>query len=798
MKFSESWLRAYVNPTMTTAEVGHALTMAGFEVESLRPVAPPFTSVVVAEVLTVERHPNADKLTVCQVNVGAGMRTIVCGAPNVAAGIKVPCALPGAVLPGGMEIKLAKMRGVESQGMLCSSRELGLSEDHSGLMILEADAPIGVDIRNHLQLDDQVFELKLTPNRPDCLGVVGVARELAAISNSALQMPEMRRPAVTIEDRLAVKVLAPDLCGRFAGRVMRGVNPRAVTPAWMKTRLEHAGQRSISALVDISNYVMLELGRPTHVFDLDKIHGALEVRWGTVGETLKLLNGNTIALDEQVGVIADAQAVESLAGIMGGDATAVSDDTTSIYVEAAFWWPKSVAGRSRRFNFSTDAGHRFERGVDAHTTAEHLDYLCALVLEVCGGRAGPLDDQVLELPARPVVRLRCDRARKVIGADISDGHMAECLARLGLSHVLRDGVIEVTPPSHRFDLEIEEDLIEEVARLWGFERLPVRAPQASIHLMASPETRRSFLSLKRLVADRDYQEVINYSFVDEALDLRLSGVAPIRLLNPIAATMSVMRTTLLTSLLQTLSHNLNRKASRVRVFELGRVYRREDGVLPGPLSVKGVEQPWRLAMLAFGSLAGEQWGVAERAVDFFDLKRDLETVLAGYELRFEVAQHPALHPGRCAAVLLGGRPIGFIGSLHPALQQQLDLPSAPVLAEIDAEVLTRIELPSYVGVSRFPPAIRDLAFVLPQAVSAAQVHDEIAAAVAATPVARVVKNVRLFDEYRGKGLENKEKSLAFRFWMQDTEHTLSDAEVTQALAAISAWVGQKLGARLRA
>jgi phenylalanyl-tRNA synthetase beta chain len=801
MKFSENWLRAYVNPAMTTEQVGSALTMAGFEVESLRPVAPAFSQIVVAQVLDVKRHPNADKLSVCRVNTGIDERMIVCGAPNVAAGIRVPCALPGAVMPDGMQIKPTTMRGVESQGMLCSAQELGLSQDHSGLLMLPTDAPIGANLREYLALDDQVFELKLTPNRPDCLGVYGIARELAAVSGAPLKVLDFPKAAVSIGDRLPVTISAPDLCGRFAGRIIRGVNPQAATPSWLKTRLEHAGQRSISALVDISNYVMLELGRPTHVFDLDKISGGLEVRWGRSGESLKLLNGTTIALDADVGVIADAKQVESLAGIMGGDASAVSDSTRNIYVEAAFWWPKSVAGRARRFNFVTDAGHRFERGVDAESTADHLEYLTQLILDICGGQAGPLDDQIVALPLRLPVTLRCDRARAVIGADISNAQMADCFSRLGLSFEQFPDRLVVQPPSYRFDLEIEEDLIEEVVRIWGFERLPVRAPTARIQMMPSPEAHRSHLSIKRQVAARDYQEVINYSFVDAALDLSLSAQPPIKLLNPIAAPMSVMRTTLFTSLLQTLTHNLNRKANRVRVFELGRTYFRDRQVMAGPLSVQGIAQPWRLALLSYGPIAAEQWGLAERQVDFFDLKGDLEVLLSGLDVRFEACSpenpHPALHPGRSAIIWLADQRVGVLGSLHPAIQQKLDLPQAPMLAELDVAALTAPAIPVFSEFSRFPVVIRDLAFVVADSISVAQVFTEIDAAIAATPVARLVRNVKLFDEYRGKGLEYKEKSLAFRFWMQDTGRTLSDAEVAQVLSEISTRVTEKLAARLR-
>jgi phenylalanyl-tRNA synthetase beta chain len=486
MQFPESWLRTFVDPKLSTDELSHALTMAGLEVEGLAPVAPPTTKIVVGQVLEVAKHPNADKLHVCQVDAGTGETlTIVCGAPNVSPGIKVPVALVGAELPpaeaGGapFAIKLSKLRGVESQGMLCSARELKLSEDHSGLLILPADTPIGQDIRQTLNLDDTVFEIKLTPNKADCLSVFGVARETAAITGAPLHALEMPPVAVSINEILPVKVLAPDLCGRFSGRVIRGVNAHAKTPHWMVERLERSGQRSISALVDISNYVMLELGRPTHVFDLDKIHGGIEVRWGKKGETLKLLNGNTVELDETVGVIADDHQVESLAGIMGGDSTAVSLETTNIYLEAAFWWPDSIRGRARRYSFSTDAAHRFERGVDFSTTVEHIERISKLILDICGGNAGPVDDQTLNVPAREPVSMRVSRANRIIGVTIGAEEIAQIFARLGLTFTQDGDTFSVTPPPYRFDIEIEEDLIEEVARIYGFEKIPARPPVAA-------------------------------------------------------------------------------------------------------------------------------------------------------------------------------------------------------------------------------------------------------------------------------------------------------------------------------
>jgi phenylalanyl-tRNA synthetase beta chain len=797
MRVPESWLRSFASPEWTSEEIADRLTMAGLEVEETTAAAPPFHGVVVGQVRSVARHPNADKLSVCEVDVGDGVpRTIVCGAPNVAVGMRVPCALPGAELPGGFAIRPVKMRGVESQGMLCSARELGLSEDHSGLMGLPEEAKPGEDLRVALELDEAVYTLKLTPNLAHCMSVYGVARELSAIAGVALREPAFEPAPVAIDERLPVKVSAPDLCGRFAGRVIRDVDPRAPTPEWMKRRLERAGQRSIAALVDISNYVMLELGRPTHVFDLDRIDGGLEVRWAREGEQLKLLNGQTVALAPDVGVIADGQQVESLAGIMGGDATAVSDATRNVYLEAAFWWPGAIAGRSRRYNFATDAGARFERGVDAVTTVDHLEYVTRLILGICGGRAGPVDDTVTGLPAREPVTLRVARARKVIGVQIADDEIAAIFECLRLPARREADRFVVTPPSYRFDLQIEEDLIEEVVRVWGYERLPVRPPRGPAAMRPMPEARRTIGRLKREVAARDYQEAIHYSFVAGALDRRLSGCEPIRLLNPIAAQMDVMRTTLWGGLIETLRANLNRKATRVRLFELGRVFLSDSAVASGPHQVHGVAQPRRLGLLAFGPQWSEQWGASARRADFFDVKRDLET-LAGAALRLEPAAQAALHPGRSARVLIGGVAAGWIGELHPALQQELELPQAPILAELELEPLLERNVPVYEDVSKLPPVIRDVALVVQADCAAARVLAEIDAAIAAEAAAAIVKNVELFDEYRGKGLENKEKSLAFRLWMQDTRRTLSEAEAAAAVDAIVARLARTLDARLR-
>ncbi|CAJ0738637.1 Phenylalanine--tRNA ligase beta subunit [Ralstonia edaphis] len=809
MQFPESWLRSFVNPSITTDELSHRLTMAGLEVEEVDPVAPPFSQIVVGHVVEVNKHPDADRLNVCKVDAGTGeLLQIVCGAPNVSVGIKVPCALVGAELPPGedgkpFKIKIGKLRGVESYGMLCSARELKLSEDHGGLLILPEDTPVGEDIRKVLDLDDQIFVIKLTPNKADCLSIHGVAREVSALTGAPITVPSMAPVAVTLADKLPVKVEAPDLCGRFSGRIIRGVNAHAKTPAWMVSRIERAGMRSVSALVDISNYVMLELGRPSHVFDLDKIHGGLTVRWGKAGEQLKLLNGDTITVDEKVGVISDEQAIESLAGIMGGDKTAVTLDTQNIYVEAAFWWPEAIQGRARRYNFSTDAGHRFERGVDYATTVEHIERISALILEICGGQAGPIDDQIVNLPKREPVRMRVARAARVLGIPLSHDVVADVFKRLGLTFSVDGDVFIVEPPSYRFDLEIEEDLIEEVARIYGFEQIPAKPPVAENAMRATDEARRTMHDVRHAVAARDYHEVVNFAFVETEWEADFAGnTNPIPLLNPIASQYSVMRSTLIGGLLDKVRYNLNRKASRVRMFEVGRVFHRDASVADGGLSIAGYAQPMMAGGIAYGPSKEEQWGVQTRPVDFFDVKGDVESLLWPLQARFERAEHPALHPGRSARVVLNGRAIGWIGELHPRWLQKYDLPTAPVVWELELDAITAVGLPKYHEVPRVPAVTRDIALVVRQDVAVQDLVDTFEKTAVGTPWQRYLQGVVLFDEFRPKAataaIGAQEKSLAFRITLQDTDSTLQDDIVEAATQQLIRAAGDAFGARLRA
>jgi len=811
MQFPESWLREFCNPSLTSAELADTLTMGGFEVEDSRPAAPPFTKIVVGEIKEAVQHPNADRLRVCQVDAGQGaLLNIVCGAPNARVGIKVPCALVGAELPPGedgkpFQIKLGKLRGVESQGMLCSARELQLSDDHGGLLELAADATVGADVREVLRLDDTLLTIKLTPNLAHGLSVYGIARELAALTGAPLKTPAIAAVQPALDDTLPVKVEAPDLCGRFSGRIVRGVNTRAATPAWMVERLARCGQRSVSPLVDISNYVMFEYGQPSHIFDLDKIHGGLTVRWGHAGEQLELLNGNTVTVDEKVGVIADEREVESLAGIMGGDATAVTDDTKNIYIEAAFWWPEAVQGRARRFNFSTDAGHRFERGVDPSRTVEIIERITQLVQDICGGQAGPVTDQVLRLPGAKPVTLRVARAARVIGMPLTQAQCADALRRLGFALREGEGTIEVTPPPHRFDLAIEEDLIEEVARLIGYAQLPTTAPLAPITARVRSEGQRSRFAVRHRLAALGYQETINFSFVEAEWERDLAGNAdPVKLLNPIASQMSVMRSSLMGSLLQVLKFNLDRKAPRVRVFEVGRVFLRDAGVATTDSTVNGVHQPMRVAGLAWGDAQASRWDGKPQRIDFFDLKGDVEALLAPRTASFEPVEHPALHPGRAASVRVDGRAIGVVGELHPRWRQQWELAQAPVLFELDLDAVMAQPVPVARPVAKHQAVERDIAVVVAEAVTHAALMDAIHAA----PTQGLLREAALFDIYRPQparagetptagALAAGEKSMAVRLTFLSDSATLTDEQVEPAVRAIVDRLATQLGARLR-
>lgn len=803
MLFSESWLRTYVNPAISSEELQDALTMHGLEVDEARKAAPDFTGVVIAEVVECRDHENSDHLHVCQVNAGTGeLIQIVCGAPNVRAGVRVPCAMVGAELPGGFKIKKAKLRGVPSNGMLCSARELGVSEDHDGLWLLPEDAPIGEDIRKYAHLDDVVVDLNVTPNRGDALSLTGIAREVHAVTGAELKLPEIHEAAVTTDAAHAVKIEASDLCARYTSRVITGLNAKAKTPEWMAERLERCGQRPISALVDISNYVLLELGRPTHFFDLDKLSGTVTARWAKEGEKIELLNGKTVDLTPYYGVIADDNGSQAIAGIMGGSADSVSDDTVNLFIESAFFRPAAIQGRARKLNFSSDSSFRFERGVNYGTTREHLEYITALVLSICGTdatRVGPVSDIESDLPERRVVKFRAARCRKLVGVDIPTDFMEEAFKRLGFEYTRDGDLFTVTSPTYRFDIEIEEDLVEEVARLWGYDKLPENPPLERAVMLPSREDRRTQHDLRLKLAGRGYQELVNFSFVEEKWEKDFGGeAAPIRLLNPIASQLSVMRTQLIGGLVDILRYNLNRKEDRVRVFELGRVFFQDPTIEPSDTSVKGVRQPEHLAGLAYGTADAPQWGIKSRRVDFFDVKGDLERLAFPLTLDFVPEVFPSLHPGRSAGVYLDGKRIGLIGELHPRLQQAYDLPLCPVVFEIDVEPLLSVPVPEHKPVSKFQKSLRDISLAVPASVTSKQIFDAVRAARRTDVRLACLTDFRLFDVYHPENQPSADKSMAFRLVLESFgEEAVTEAQIEGATEAVIAGL-EPLGIKLRA
>ncbi len=791
MKFSEQWLREWVDPTIPTDRLAHQLTMAGLEVDAVEPAAPAFDGIVVGRVLSVEPHPDADKLRVCRVDVGQDEPlSIVCGAANVHEGMVAPTATVGAELPGGFKIKKAKLRGVPSHGMLCSAKELGLAESSEGLMPLPADAPVGVSVRDYLGLDDHCIELGLTPNRADCLSVAGIAREVAALNGLPLGGPTIEPVAAVIEDTFPVHLEAAAECPRYVGRVVRGIDPAAATPVWMVERLRRSGIRSLGPVVDVTNYVLLELGQPMHGFDLAKLTGGIHVRKAAEGERLRLLNGNDITLGTDDLVIADQAGPLALAGIMGGEASGVEEGTRDVFLESAFFAPQFLAGRARFYGLHTDSSHRFERGVDPEMQRRALERATALLVAIAGGAPGPVIE-VSEpewLPQRPAVRLRQGRIGRVIGIEFDSDRVSDVLRRLGMSVEPAEDGWQVTAPSFRFDIAIEEDLIEEVARVIGYDQIPTALPVASLEMKSQPEATTAAQRIRDTLVERGFREAITYSFVEPGIQALLEPEQEsVVLANPISADLSVMRTTLWAGLLPALQRNINRQQERVRLFEVGLRFRRVAGEL--------VQEPV-LAAVAYGPVEPEQWGTPRRSVDFFDLKGDIEAVLSicgcAGRASFEAARHPALHPGQSARILLDGEPIGWLGALHPSLERRVDAAGRVYLCEIAMQPLRQGRLPSFQEMSRFPANRRDLALVVGKEVPAARVLE-----VAAEAAPEFLKELKLFDVYEGERIDSGRKSLAIGLTWQAQSRTLTDDEVDTAVQGILDALAARLGATLR-
>ncbi|GAB4294758.1 MAG: phenylalanine--tRNA ligase subunit beta [Thiohalomonadaceae bacterium] len=791
MKFSAQWLREWVNPAVDIDTLSAQLTMAGLEVDAVTPVAEAFSGVVVGEVLRVEKHPDADKLRVCQVSTGSGEPlNIVCGAANVRVGLRVPTATIGAVLPGDFRIKRSKLRGVESFGMLCSAKELGLAETSDGLLELPADAPVGQDLRAYLQLDDVTFELGLTPNRGDCLSIAGIAREVAVVNRCAVTAPRIEAVTAACTDIFPINVTAPADCPRYVGRVIRGINPQAVTPLWMVERLRRSGVRSLGAAVDITNYLLLELGQPMHAFDLAKLKGGIEVRRASAGESLTLLNGSVVELDGETLVIADGNGAQALAGVMGGEATAVGDGTVDIFLESAFFAPDSIAGRARRYGLHTDSSHRFERGVSPALQRDALERATALFVQIAGGTPGPVIEvmHAEHLPRREAIVLRRERIQRVLGFALPAAEVEDILRRLGLEVEAVGQNWRVTPPAWRFDITIEEDLIEELVRIHGYDKLPSIRPSGAMRMEPVAEGQLDLAQLRRLLVARGYQEAITYSFVAPELQKLLAPtLEPLALANPISAEMAVMRTTLWTGLVQALVYNTNRQQGRVRLFESGLRF------LP---EADGLRQERVVAGLAYGDVVPEQWGEPARGVDFYDLKADVEALLALAGLtdsvRFVAATHPALHPGQSARIEHGGALLGWLGALHPAVADKLGLAAPALVFELALEPLLRGYLPRFRELSRFPAVRRDIALVVDNSL-----HVDAVMSVIRRAAPDTLRELKLFDLYTGKGIDSGRKSLALGLTLQADSRTLTDSEVDAALEAILAALKTELGATLR-
>lgn len=793
MKFSERWLREWIDPGVDRETLAHQLTMAGLEVDAIEAAAPPFSHVVVGEILKVDPHPDADKLRVCQVNVGQSEPlTIVCGAANVAPGLRVPTALVGAELPNDLKITRAKLRGVESFGMLCSAKELGLAEQAAGLMVLPEEVVAGTDIREYLQLDDAAIEIGLTPNRGDCLSIRGIAREVSVANGNPLVDPEQANVVIKTHDTFPISLDAPEACPRYIGRIIRDIYPKVQTPMWMKERLRRCGLRSVSAVVDVTNYVMLEYGQPMHAFDLQKLHGGIKVRMAQAGEKLKLLDGRDVELAADVLVIADDQAPIAMAGIMGGDASAVGDETCDIFLESAFFYPDAISGRARRYGLNTDSATRFERGVDPELPVRAMKRATELLVQIVGGKPGPLIESKISehMPERAPITLRADRVRRLLGIDIAPKKITEMLSMLGMKVREQGKSWIVIPPSFRFDTTTEIDLIEEIGRIYGYTNIPPLLPQAEMCTQLPLEENLPQSRILQLLLDRGYQEAVTYSFIDPKLAALLNpGQQPISLMNPISAEMAVMRPSLWPGLLQTLLYNMNRQQSICRIFEIGVKYLSQDNEYIEKKVVSG---------LLWGAAHPLQWGLTPREVDFFDAKADIEALmgLTGKQGEFifeSEDRHPSLHPGQAAVIKnKRGEAIGWVGALNPNVQHQLGIEGAVFIFEIAYSSIMARSLPRFAELSKYPSVKRDLAIVVEETVTAQRVRETIVAA-----AGQYLANLELFDVYRGKGIESGRKSLALSLTLQDAAATLTDNKVEKVIEQVVQQLKQQLNASLR-
>ncbi|PSW42060.1 phenylalanine--tRNA ligase subunit beta [Photobacterium leiognathi] len=794
MKFSESWLREWVNPAVNSEELAHQITMAGLEVDGVEAVAGEFTGVKVGQVVECAQHPDADKLRVTKVDVGAEeLLDIVCGASNCRQGIKVAVATVGAVLPGDFKIKKAKLRGQPSHGMLCSFTELGIDVESDGIMELAEDAVLGTDFREFLGLDDVTIDVDLTANRADCLSIAGLAREVGVLNRAEVTEPQFEIVAPTAADTIAIDVKAPAACPRYLGRIIRNVNVQAETPLWMQEKLRRCGTRSIDPIVDITNYVLLEMGQPMHAFDLAKIDGGIVVRMAEQGEKLTLLDGNEVELNDNTLVIADNKQALAIAGIFGGEFSGVNTETKDVLLECAFFAPDAIRGRARSYGLHTDSSHRFERGVDATLQTKAMERATALIIEICGGEVAPIVEAESEadLPKAATIELRRTKLDRLLGHSIASEEVVEILTRLGCDVETTDAGWKAVAPAWRFDMAIEEDLVEEVGRIYGYNNIPNQSPVAALSMNLHKEANLPLKRVRDLLVDRGYQEAITYSFVEpEQQKLIVPEIEPLILPFPISAEMSAMRLSLWTGLLNTVVFNQKRQQPRVRLFEAGLRF------IPEESAENGMRQEMMLAGVIAGNRSDEHWDIATNTVDFFDLKGDLEAILEltanEAAFSFKAAKHPALHPGQSAAIVVDGKEVGFIGTVHPELERKFGLNGRTIVFEIEWAAINTRMLPEAVVVSKFPANRRDIAVVVSEDVAAGDVVDACRA-----NGGELLTDVNLFDVYTGKGVEEGNKSLAIALTLQSAERTLEEADIASAVEAIVAALAEKFGASLR-
>ena len=792
MKFSEQWLREWVKPALSTQALADQLSLAGLEVDEVSDVAGHFEGVVVAEIISATQHPDADKLQVCQVSDGSETFQVVCGAANARAGLKTAFARVGAVLPGDFNIKKAKLRGVESMGMLCAEDELGISDDHGGIMELAADAPVGLDLREFLNLNDSLIDVDLTPNRGDCLSIAGLAREVGVLNQVAVTSVQVEDVAPVCADTFSVKLEAPHACPRYVGRVIRNINPGATTPLWMQEKLRRSGIRSIDPVVDVTNYVLLELGQPMHAFDLNKLSEGIVVRMANAGETLVLLDETEVTLNDDTLLITDAKGPLAMAGIMGGDASGVTDETRDIFLESAFFSPLSIVGRARNYGLHTDSSHRFERGVDWQLQRKAIERATALLLDIVGGEPGPVTEAFSEadLPKVPVVILRESRVNSMLAMEMPQATVEDILSRLGMTLNRRnDQAWDVTVPSWRFDITLEVDLIEEIARVYGYDNLPVRTPIAQLPLPPIAERQVTLNRIRRHLMSRDYQEAITYSFIEAGLSAQFDpDTQPLALANPISAEMAVMRTSLWPGLVKAVSYNQNRQQARIRLFETGQRFL--------PQVNGGLLQQNTIAGVIAGNRDAEGWVAAKDKIDFFDIKGDVESLLAlggcPEEFSFVAAEHPALHPGQSAQILRAGEVVGYLGALHPLLLKKLDLNGPVYLFELQQDAVTLGHLPRYSALSKYPEMRRDLSLIVDE-----QIEFDTIRRTVINQAGDALKKVTLFDLYQGQGIEAGRKSLALGLTWQHPSRTLTDEEINNSVKAVVAALTNVCGASLR-